>query len=78
MEVSAEAPASLLALALFPAADGTGGARPGTGGAPMAGAADVFGPPPTIGAERSLTWVTFFSLAPAWMSPSSAPCNWSV
>lgn len=25
------------------------------------------------GALRSLTWVTFFSLAPLWMSDSSAP-----
>jgi hypothetical protein len=48
---------------------------PGTGGAPeMAGA---FGPSeglPTMGEDRSLTCVTFFSLAPLPISDSSAPC----
>lgn len=55
---------SLLLLALF-APGGAGGLRPGTGGAPDAGEfpgpSDTF---PTIGAERSLTTVTFFNLAP--------------
>lgn len=74
-------PVSLLLLALLA---GTGGARPeggagalampGTGGAPPmggpAGASETF---PTMGAERSFTTATFFSLAPLVMSPSSAP-----
>lgn len=68
-------PWSLLLLALFCPA-GAGGRKPGTGGAPTAGgAADLFVSLPTMGAERSLTWVTFFSLAPFVMSPSSAPCS---
>jgi hypothetical protein len=76
-------PVSLLLLARFPppGAGGTspGGAgalpMPGTGGAPPIGGA--LGPSltlPTVGADRSLTTVTFFSLAPLPMSDSSAPC----
>jgi hypothetical protein len=73
-------PWSLLLLAL----PGTGGARPeggagafpmpGMGGAPPIGGAlgpsDTF---PTIGADRSLTTVTFFRRAPFPMSERSAP-----
>jgi hypothetical protein len=75
-------PVSLLLLARFP---GTGGASPpgGAGGAlpipgtdgatPIGGAAGPSETLPTIGADRSLTIVTFFSLAPLVMSPRSAP-----
>lgn len=73
-------PVSLLLLALLP--PGTGGASPpgglgaipGTGGAPIGGPEGPSSTFPTCGAERSLTWVTFFSFAPDRMSPSSAPC----
>jgi hypothetical protein len=73
---------SLLLLARFP--PGTGGARPdggagafmpGTGGAPPIGG--PLGPSdtlPTIGADLSLTTVTFLSFKPLLISPSSAPC----
>jgi len=79
-------PVSLLLLALFPA--GVGGARPGgcgglpipgTGGAEAMGGA--LGPSltlPTMGAERSLTTVTFLSRAPLPMSDSRAPYDMSV
>lgn len=79
--LAASPPVSLLLLARFP---GTGGASPvggagarpmpGTGGAPPTGG--PLGPSdtlPTIGADRSLTWVTFFSRAPLLISESSAP-----
>lgn len=47
---------------------------PGTGGAPpIAGAASLV--LPTIGADRSFTTPTFFSVMPLLMSPSSAPCD---
>jgi hypothetical protein len=75
-------PVSLLLLARFPGTDGArpGGAgalpMPGTGGAlPIGGAlgpSDTF---PTMGADRSLTWVTFLSFKPLLMSPRSAPYN---
>lgn len=63
-------PVSLLLLARLP--PGTGGASPpggfgampGTGGAPIGGPEGPSRTLPTCGAERSLTWVTFFSLAP--------------
>lgn len=48
---------------------------PGTGGAPPIGG--PLGPSltlPTIGEDRSLTTVTFLSLAPPAISDSSAPC----
>lgn len=78
-------PVSLLLLALLPP-PGTGGAsppggagglpRPGTGGAPpMAGALGPSLTLPTMGAERSFTCVTFFSLVPLLMSPRRAPCT---
>jgi hypothetical protein len=53
-----------------------GGLRPGTGGAPPAGGPDdeVFDLS-IIGAERSLTCVTFFSRAPLLISLSRAPCR---
>lgn len=74
-------PVSLLLLALLP--PGTGGASPpgglgaipGTGGAPIGGPEGPSSTFPTCGAERSLTWVTFFSFAPDRMSPSSAPLS---
>jgi hypothetical protein len=63
-------PWSLLLRALF----GAGGLSPGTGGAPpIGGAASFVGLLLTIGADRSLTWVTFFSLAPLLISLSRAP-----
>lgn len=73
-----------VSLLLLPLAPGTGGARPdgGTGGLPMpgiGGAPPIGGPLgpsetfPTIGADRSLIWVTFFNLAPLLMSESRAP-----
>jgi hypothetical protein len=63
-------PWSLLLRALF----GAGGLRPGTGGAPPIGGPALFvGLLLTIGAERSLTTVTFFNLAPLLMSLRSAP-----
>jgi hypothetical protein len=63
---------SLLLRALF----GAGGLSPGTGGAPpIGGAASFVGLLLTIGAERSLIWVTFFNLAPLLMSLSRAPCK---
>jgi hypothetical protein len=84
-DAMALSPVSLLLRALFP---GPGGARPGgagglpipgTGGAPAMGAAlDASLGLPTMGEERSLTWVTFLSLAPLPMSDSSAPCALSV
>jgi hypothetical protein len=64
---------SLLLLARF-APPGTGGALPGIAGAPI-GAAGASLTLPTIGADRSLTCVTFFSRAPLVMSPKSAPCE---
>lgn len=73
---------SLLLLARF-APPGTGGASPGTaGGLPIPGIAGApmgaaLAPPltlPTIGADRSLICVTFFSFMPLLMSPKSAPC----
>ena len=65
-------PWSLLLLALF----GAGGLSPGTGGAPPIGGPALFvGLLLTIGAERSLICVTFFSLAPLLMSLSRAPCR---
>jgi hypothetical protein len=82
----APSPPSLLLLPLEPGAGGaspptgglvcmpgTGGAPPGTGGAPlglMGGPSETF---PTIGADRSLTFVTFFKRAPCSMLLSSAP-----
>lgn len=74
-------PVSLLLLARLP---GTGGARPpgGAGGLPIpgiGGAPPIGGPLgpsetfPTCGADRSLTCVTFFNLAPLLISDSSAP-----
>jgi hypothetical protein len=81
-EAIALSPVSLLLLARFPppgaggASPGGAGGRPipGTGGAPpMAGAASFT--LPTMGAERSLTCVTFLSRAPFPMSDSSAPCD---
>ena len=49
----------------------------GTGGAPEGGGAaereDNLAS--TMGAERSLTWVTFFRRAPFSMSPRRAPCD---
>ena len=75
-------PVSLLLRARFPPPGGArpGGAgrlaMPGTGGAPeMAGAAGPSDTLPTMGADRSLTCVTFLSLAPLPMSDSSAPCD---
>lgn len=80
-------PVSLLLLARFPPG-GTGGASPGgagglpmpgTGGAPPMGGA--LGPSltlPTIGADLSLTCVTFFNFMPFPMSDNSAPCDMSA
>lgn len=75
-------PVSLLLLARFPP-PGTGGAspggagglpKPGTGGAPpMAGALGPSETLPTMGEDRSLICVTFFSFAPLLMSPRRAP-----
>lgn len=69
---------SLLLRARF----GGGGARlpgdgriPGTGGAPPIGAAGPSDFLSNIGADRSLTCVTFFSLAPCSMLLKSAPCT---
>jgi hypothetical protein len=73
------APTSLDARSLLaPTGPGEGGAppvgrRPGTGGAPMAAGADDFFSFPTMGAERSLMWVTFLSRVPLVMSPRRAP-----
>lgn len=79
-------PVSLLLLALFP--PGMGGAKPpggagglpmpGIGGAPVTGALGPSATFPTIGAERSLTCVTFFKRDPLLMSDSSAPCDMSA
>lgn len=66
-------PLSLLALARF-APPGTAGA-PGILGAPMGAAAGPSLTLPTIGEDRSLICVTFFSRAPFVMSPKSAPCD---
>jgi hypothetical protein len=63
----------LLALFAVPAPPG-GRSPPGIGGAPATGAAPESLPLSIMGADRSLTWVTFLSLAPDWMSPSKAPC----
>ncbi len=71
-------PVSLLLLALFPSGGGASPLGrfgiPGTGGAPPI---EAFEGPletlPTIGAERSLITVTFFSCVPLVISPSSAP-----
>ena len=74
-------PASLLLLPRFPP-PGTGGALPGTaGGFPIPGMAGApigaaLAPSltfPVMGADRSLTWVTFLSFIPLLISPSSAP-----
>lgn len=76
-------PVSLLARARFPP-PGTGGARPprafipGIGGAPAIGGGPEFELPlfSTMGADLSLTWVTFFNrvvAGPFDMSDSSAP-----
>lgn len=76
-------PVSLLLRARLPPPGGAsppGGAgglpMPGIGGAPaIAGAAGPSETLPTVGADRSLTCVTFLSLAPFPMSDSSAPCD---
>jgi hypothetical protein len=75
-------PVSLLLLARPP---GTGGARPdggagalpmpGTGGAPPIGGPLGLSDFATIGADRSLICVTFFSLVPLLMSARRAPCH---
>ena len=48
---------------------------PGIAGAPIGTAAGPSLTLPTIGADRSLTCVTFFNRAPFVMSPKSAPCD---
>ena len=73
-------PWSLLLRARF-CPGGAGGRNPGAGtaGAPPAGgpAFDEL-PLSMMGADRSLTWVTFFNRAPFSMSPRSAPCALSI